>query len=250
MIDNHSGNVTLAAISSSGLGSNRDGILATLRFKVNAISHSKLTLGDVILSDSEENKFFAWIQGAEINRTVTEDSDCTTFNIKDINKDCVVNIQDLVLVVSNFGRGRESTADVNGDGRVDIIDLVLAAGAFTDTAAAPAVYADVQEMLLGPSIQQWLSEARKVNLTAPTFQRGILYLEQLLGVLIPNKMALLANYPNPFNPETWIPYQLSKPADVTLRIYAVNGELVRTLALGHTPAGIYQNRSRNKNDNV
>ena len=56
--------------------------------------------------------------------------------------------------------------------------------------------------------------------------------------------ALLANFPNPFNPETWIPYQLSKPADVTLHIYAVNGTLVRTLTLGHQPAGMYQNRSR------
>ena len=55
---------------------------------------------------------------------------------------------------------------------------------------------------------------------------------------------LLANFPNPFNPETWIPYQLAKPADVTLTIYAVNGQVVRTLALGHQPAGIYQTRSR------
>ena len=56
--------------------------------------------------------------------------------------------------------------------------------------------------------------------------------------------ALLANFPNPFNPETWIPYQLAKPADVTLYIYAVNGTLVRTLALGHQAAGMYQSRSR------
>ncbi len=56
--------------------------------------------------------------------------------------------------------------------------------------------------------------------------------------------ALLANFPNPFNPETWIPYQLAKPTEVTLTIYAVNGQAVRTLALGHQPAGIYQNRSR------
>ena len=55
---------------------------------------------------------------------------------------------------------------------------------------------------------------------------------------------LLANYPNPFNPETWIPYQLSEPAEVTLRIYSVNGILVRTLALGHQPAGNYQRQSR------
>ncbi len=55
---------------------------------------------------------------------------------------------------------------------------------------------------------------------------------------------LLANYPNPFNPETWIPYRLAKDADVTLHIYAMNGTLVRTLELGHQAAGIYQNRSR------
>jgi len=56
--------------------------------------------------------------------------------------------------------------------------------------------------------------------------------------------ALLANFPNPFNPETWIPYQLSKPAEVTITIYATNGQAVRQLALGHQSAGIYQSRSR------
>ena len=56
--------------------------------------------------------------------------------------------------------------------------------------------------------------------------------------------ALLPNYPNPFNPETWIPYQLAKPADITLSIYSVDGRLVRTLALGHQIAGIYQSKSR------
>ena len=56
--------------------------------------------------------------------------------------------------------------------------------------------------------------------------------------------ALLANFPNPFNPETWIPYQLSKPADVTITIYASSGQIVRQLALGHQPAGLYQSRSR------
>ena len=62
--------------------------------------------------------------------------------------------------------------------------------------------------------------------------------------IFPANTALLPNYPNPFNPETWIPYQLAAPADVTLRIYATNGVLVRTLALGHQPAGIYQTQSR------
>ena len=56
--------------------------------------------------------------------------------------------------------------------------------------------------------------------------------------------ALLANFPNPFNPETWMPYQLAEPTEVTITIYAVNGQVVRTLALGHQPAGLYRNRSR------
>ena len=56
--------------------------------------------------------------------------------------------------------------------------------------------------------------------------------------------ALLANFPNPFNPETWIPYQLAKDAEVTLTIYAVDGQVIRRLALGHQATGMYQNRSR------
>ena len=55
---------------------------------------------------------------------------------------------------------------------------------------------------------------------------------------------LLANYPNPFNPETWIPYQLSESSDVSVSIYSVNGHLVRRLELGHQVAGVYRSRSR------
>ena len=55
---------------------------------------------------------------------------------------------------------------------------------------------------------------------------------------------LLPNYPNPFNPETWIPYQLAKPVDVTMSIYSVDGRLVRTLALGYQSAGVYRSRNR------
>ena len=62
--------------------------------------------------------------------------------------------------------------------------------------------------------------------------------------VVPKKNALLANYPNPFNPETWIPYKLSKAAEVTVVIYAIDGSLIRTLTLGHQPAGTYQSKSR------
>ena len=68
--------------------------------------------------------------------------------------------------------------------------------------------------------------------------------EQLTQAWIPETTALLANYPNPFNPETWIPYQLAVDSEVTVSIYATDGNVVRTLALGHQAAGVYKSRSR------
>jgi hypothetical protein len=59
----------------------------------------------------------------------------------------------------------------------------------------------------------------------------------------PEHSALLQNFPNPFNPETWIPYQLAEGGDVMIRIYNVKGQLVKTLDLGYQPAGIYTHRS-------
>jgi hypothetical protein len=60
----------------------------------------------------------------------------------------------------------------------------------------------------------------------------------------PENSALLQNFPNPFNPETWIPYQLAEGGDVTIRIYNVKGQLIKTLELGYQPAGIYTHRIR------
>ena len=62
--------------------------------------------------------------------------------------------------------------------------------------------------------------------------------------LLPDATSFLSNYPNPFNPETWIPYHLAKPADVRLTIYDMRGVVVRELVLGHQAAGFYTNRSR------
>ena len=60
---------------------------------------------------------------------------------------------------------------------------------------------------------------------------------------IPSESELLANYPNPFNPETWIPYRLAKAAEVTLDIYDTNGRLVRTIDIGFKPAAVYESRA-------
>ena len=58
----------------------------------------------------------------------------------------------------------------------------------------------------------------------------------------PTETALLPNYPNPFNPETWIPYHLADDAKVTLNVYDAKGVLVRQLDLGYQPAGFYTER--------
>ena len=68
--------------------------------------------------------------------------------------------------------------------------------------------------------------------------------ESSLTPVLPDETALLSNYPNPFNPETWIPYRLAAAADVTLTIYDVGGVVVRQLVLGHQAPGFYQSRGR------
>jgi hypothetical protein len=60
----------------------------------------------------------------------------------------------------------------------------------------------------------------------------------------PERTALLQNFPNPFNPETWIPYQLRENGEVTIQIFSIQGELVREFDLGHRSAGSYVSRNR------
>ena len=101
-----------------------------------------------------------------------------------------------------------------------------------------------------------IAQFRENNNSAPTYRfeynrwgdrldlvRDILA-APALSKAVAEETTLLSNYPNPFNPETWIPYQLSKPAEVTVTIHAADGRLIRTLALGHQPAGVYRSRER------
>lgn len=169
-----------------------------------------------------------------------------TANPLDVNKDGQVNINDLIEVAKNYGKTGTNNADVNGDNRVDVKDFTAVAKAVNPNFAAPILTQEVTTLpFTAKEIQQWIQEAKKQGVDA----EGIAALEQLLAVILhqanpPKETALLANYPNPFNPETWIPYQLAKPAEVTVSIHAANGTLVRKLALGQLPAGVYQDKDR------
>ncbi|MXV74180.1 S8 family serine peptidase, partial [Candidatus Poribacteria bacterium] len=160
----------------------------------------------------------------------------------DVNQDGKVNIVDVVSVSHYLGEPASASprADVNGDGIINILDLLLVSKHIDEStdAAAPVRIAKL-EGLDRTTVEGWLALARIEDDGSLVFQEGIAYLERLLAALTPKETALLANYPNPFNPETWIPYQLAKPADVKLTIYDIKGRVVRDLDLGHQRAGMY-----------
>ena len=227
-----SGQVSFINISTADAGSG-DGTLATITFKVVSRRSSTISLS-AMLSDSDGNRLpYIVISGKVVEPPW------------DVNGDGVVDILDLSFVAARFGQKDQTIADVNGDGAVDIKDLLTIASGLDTEAAAPAVLsANLNRIPIRTTVQKWVTQAQQLNLTDVTSQRGIRFLERLLASLIPEKTALLPNYPNPFNPETWVPYHLAKSAEVTLTIYAANGAVVRTLVLGYQAAGIYQSRPR------
>ena len=228
------GQVTFTVISAEG-PSNGDGALATATFEVVKVANSSVSLEKAWVFDDVGSVMAVAVQGTDIPGATSAD----------VNGDGVVDIADLVVIAQNYGQSGANAADVNGDGVVDAQDFVLAAGAVgaSYTAAPPVARHQASTMLSAHDVRRALTEARALNLADPAAQRGILYLERLLEALIPNRTLLLANYPNPFNPETWIPYRLAEDAVVTLTIYDAHGQAVRTLDVGHRIAAVYERQS-------
>ena len=84
----------------------------------------------------------------------------------------------------------------------------------------------------------------RYTVTPEDVKRSLIQFPALVAYEIPKETELLANYPNPFNPETWIPYRLAEDAFVTLTIYDMKGQRVRTLEVGHRIASAYESRSK------
>ena len=236
-IDNAVGNITgLSAERGGDQGVSGTGTLLQVGLKAKSSGETTLTL---------QNLQFDGIAGGD----VSVESHEITLTVEeqliagDVNRDGQVNILDLVLVAQQFGKDvpANSPADVTGDGVVNILDLVRVAQEFAGSPAAPAVRIESIDTAL---IETWIAQARLENDGSLAFKQGIENLQNLLALLIPEDTALHRNYPNPFNPETWIPYQLAAPAEVALTIYDMDGQKVRRLAVGHQAAGMYQSRSR------
>ena len=165
----------------------------------------------------------------------------------DVNSDGIVDSNDLVLVSKKFGTkaSKHSKVDVNKDGWVDIIDLLTVAVHFGESVnpAAPLTHIKVPPQHLS-LVEEWLTEARLADDGSDIFRQGLVALESMLNNATPEKTALLPNYPNPFNPETWIPYDLAQDTDVYIHIYNLKGELIQQLSLGFQTAGTYRTPSR------
>ena len=161
----------------------------------------------------------------------------------DVNEDGAVDIEDAALVVAALGTNT-AKYDVNGDGSVGYDDLVLIIQNRQGAAGAPSVIGMKFTAAQIDRIEAQVALLAATNDRSTAAMQTLAYLRSLIAVARPEQTQLLANYPNPFNPETWIPYRLAAAAHVTLTIYDLNGQVVRRLALGHQAAGIYQSRSR------
>ena len=236
-IDNAAGKITgLNAARLSTQGVTGTGPLLQVNFKAKSGGETKLILQNFQLGSVTGDNIPA---GPHEIRIVVKER----LAPGDVNRDGVVSVFDLILVAQQLGKrvSAGSAVDVNGDGVVSILDLILVSQGIAGSPAAPL--AETQSVDAA-TIETWIAQARLEDDGSPAFKQGIENLENLLASLIPDETALLANYPNPFNPETWIPYQLAKSAEVTLTIYDINGEMIRRLAVGYQTAGIYRSRGR------
>ena len=125
---------------------------------------------------------------------------------------------------------------------MNMLDLVSVAGMIDDSTGALPMYSNGAMMLRPTKVEEWLEEARRLALADITSLKGIEYLANLLEALTPERTRLLPNFPNPFNPETWIPYHLARESVVRISIYSSKGILVRQLDLGLQAQGYYTDK--------
>ena len=217
----------------TGGGASGSGVLASITLKGETIGYGRiyfeaelLTPSSETIPHSEQRSFFLEVVASW-----------------DINGDGEVNVTDLLIVAQKMG-DYDETADLDGNGWVTVADFVIVASHLGETLTSEAPSAVTRSFVSQKTLQGWIDMAHAANDGSLAFQQGISNLERLLNSTRPNVTALLPNYPNPFNPETWIPYHLADPADVTVTIYDTKGAVVRQLDLGHQPVGYYTDKTQ------
>ena len=154
-----------------------------------------------------------------------------------VDKGTAINQMGIRVSLKNLSTGREVatvTADDEAGYRFTIVDIE------TGRAAQIGDSLEISAQSLDASIGV---QPLRYTVTTEDVKRSRIQLPALVLQEIPAETELLRNYPNPFNPETWIPYRLAEDAFVTLTIYDGNGRVVRTLDVGHQVAAVYESRS-------
>lgn len=232
-----------ARLLNAGISAN--GVLLTVEFEAVAIGEATIRVRDLTLWNADQ----APIEADQASASVTVHAATSP---ADVTEDGLVDVRDLVFVAQFFGLfasdGDAARADVNRSGEVDIVDLLLVAREFgsaetAKVAASPssggaASLRRVRERIIraGPGEvdpAEWRRLLAVMDAAAPG------------GPLSSTSPALTTApaYPNPSNPESWIPFALSDRADVTVVIFDTRGSRVRAIALGAREAGVYRGRA-------
>ena len=154
-----------------------------------------------------------------------------------------INSAGLHVIVKNLSTGGAATTVIGDAGstssqgsyRLTVVDIV--------DGRAAAIGDTLEISVTSPDASIGMQPLR-YTVTAEDVRHSRIELSALFLQEIPAETELLRNYPNPFNPETWIPYRLAQDAFVTLTIYDGSGQVVRTLDIGHQVASIYESRSK------
>ena len=165
----------------------------------------------------------------------------------DINGDGTVDSKDSDALLVAVSAGITDTKyDVNGDGKVDINDIVaVTANRSAGAAGAPTLIGNIKLSAIQiDRLQEQIELLIATGDRSPAAMKTLIYLQQLIALARPEKTQLFANYPNPFNPETWMPYELATDTNVRITIYNPQGVVIRTLQLGQQSAGYYTDRER------
>ena len=154
-----------------------------------------------------------------------------------------INSAGLHIIVKNLSTGSAVTTVVGdmgstssqGSYRLTVVDI--------KGGRAAAIGNTLEISVRSPNTSIGVQPLR-YTVTTEDVRRSRVQLPALFLQEIPTETELLRNYPNPFNPETWIPYRLAQDAFVTLTIYNGSGQVVRTLDIGYQAASVYESWSK------
>jgi photosystem II stability/assembly factor-like uncharacterized protein len=166
----------------------------------------------------------------------------------DVSRDGTIDVSDLTMIGVYFGKPATggNGADVNRDGYINIQDLVLVCrhfgeSAFTTSPGSEFEKVDPEQL---PILRKLYESVQATDGDSSLKSEVSSLIARLIQLAMPQiaESRLMQNYPNPCNPETWIPYQLAEQGNVTIGIYSSSGQLVRTLDLGHKEVGSYASK--------